>query len=332
MSIGKKHITGHYTLVEVMMAMGIFLIMMTIMMQFFTSAQEVWNNSSKRNMLYADARVAMNLVTREIQSMLYNNDDDGVSGIYPFWYEWTELDASLGSGEAVPTTIRTYFEDNDELPEKTDSTSYLTALNFISTTDLKPVEQGSDVCEIRYRFIPVYSAGTPNSINDIRGGKFERSCTAEYSGNPPTLTSAALYNFAANPYVATSPTATRVTSIWSNTNPPSISSAAFETVINGVYSMNFTCYVWNSGLASYYPMNTTGVDMNNNNTYSNYHYGLGTGTPLPIAIRIDMKLMDPKDLKKLAWAIYQNDTKEIDDLKPKIRTFSKVIYVGRRED
>ena len=68
MSIRKKHITWRYTLIEVMMAMGIFLIMMTIMMQFFTSAQEVWNNSSKRNMIYADARVAMNLMTREIQS------------------------------------------------------------------------------------------------------------------------------------------------------------------------------------------------------------------------------------------------------------------------
>ncbi|MFA6717189.1 MAG: hypothetical protein WCS27_17555, partial [Victivallaceae bacterium] len=127
MSIRETHMTRHYTIVEVMMAMGIFLVMMTIMMQFFTSAQEIWNNSSKRNMLYSDARVAMNLMTREIQSMLYRNDETDGTGIYPFWYEWREItgtiedyDNNLDSGrttENMPAAIRTYFETNDELPE-----------------------------------------------------------------------------------------------------------------------------------------------------------------------------------------------------------------------
>ena len=84
MSINRKNIIRNYTIVEVMVAMGIFLIMMTIMMQFFTSAQKVWNASAKRNMIYADARVAMNLMTREIQCMLYDNDDTDGSDIYPF--------------------------------------------------------------------------------------------------------------------------------------------------------------------------------------------------------------------------------------------------------
>ncbi|MDD5599631.1 MAG: hypothetical protein PHV82_16925 [Victivallaceae bacterium] len=330
MSIRKKHMTRHYTLVEVMMAMGIFLIMMTIMMQFFTSAQEIWNNSSKRNMLYADARVSMNLMTREIQSMLYRNDDTDGSGIYPFWYEWTDLDASLG-GETVPTEVKTYFKDNDELPEKTSGDSYLTALNFISATDLKPIEKGSDVCEIRYRFIPVYCNGTPNSINDIKGGKLQRSCIAEYKADG-TLTDTTAYNFAEcyyrgiNPGTGTSgdpgyPYDKRVLNIWNASD--------FDTVINGVYSLNFTCYRWNSGLASYEPMDQ---DEHNVEGGSITGYNLATGTPYPVAIRIDMKLLDPKDLKKLVFAICQGDTKQVNILKQKIRTFSKVIYLGKRED
>ena len=91
MLVRKKHIIRHYTIVEVMVAMGIFLVMMTIMMQFFTSAQKVWNLASKKNMMYADARVAMNLMTRELQSMLYDNEVD--TGTYPFWHEWQDITA-----------------------------------------------------------------------------------------------------------------------------------------------------------------------------------------------------------------------------------------------
>jgi type II secretory pathway pseudopilin PulG len=344
MSIREKHIARHYTLVEVMMAMGIFLIMMTIMMQFFTSAQEVWNNSSKRNMIYADARVAMNLMTREIQSVLYNNDDNGVSGIYPFWYEWITINETslYDSGGSVPAPVETYFLSNNDLSPQTGGTdsgrAYLTALNFISATDLKSVEKGSDVCEIRYKFIPVYSVGTPNSANDIKGGILKRSCTGEYrtSTNLNTTGAGGYYNFADNPYSG-APQASRLTAIWSAS-----SSEDFKTVINGVYALSFYCYKWDSGLAYHYPMNTSGMGINGNTTYADYSYGLGNGTPLPVAIRIDMKLMDPKDLKRLAYNIYIAGTatgserteaeEEVKVLERKIRSFSKVIYLGKRED
>jgi type II secretory pathway pseudopilin PulG len=325
MLIGKKHIIRHYTIVEVMVAMGIFLVMMTIMMQFFTSAQQVWNAASKRNITYADARVAMNIMTRELQSMLYDNDDD--TGIYPFWHEWTDINVD---GESR-TDIDTYFLANDDLVAQIGGTnsgkSYLTALNFISTTDLKPVDEGSDICEIRYRFIPVYFDATA-SVSNAKGGKLQRSCTAEYYVSGST-TSANDYNFATYPYVDTSNPAGRVTSVFPS-GAPTTAATDFQTVITGVYSMRFTCYKWVDGTG------LTIVDPTDSNTKNPANgdpgYTLAMGTPAPVAVRIDMKLMDPKDLKKLAFAIKTSNNKEIRDLKQKMRTFSKVIYLGKREN
>ena len=334
MSIRGKNIIRHYTIVEVMVAMGIFLVMMTIMMQFFTSAQKVWNLASKKNMLYADARVAMNLMTRELQSVLYDSDTDS-SNIYPFWYEWT----TIGADGKNRSEIDEYFVDNKDLPENgSTGVPYLTQLNFISTTDLKPVDEGSDVCEIRYKFIPVYfDATTPTSFNDVKGGKLQRCCTAEYYDNSGTATQTPSgefqdYNFAANPYDITN--TNRVVDIWTANS----TALGFQTVITGVYSLRFTCFAWNGSLTSLDAMDTSG-SLKGVGTITGYN--LITGTPKPVAVRIDMKLMDPKDLRKLAYYIYvANHTgfsasevkeaeKQIRVLKQAMRTFSKVIYLGK---
>ncbi len=357
MSIRKKHIIRHYTIVEVMVAMGIFLIMMTIMMQFFNSAQKVWNLASKKNMMYADARVAMNLMTRELQSMLFKNTDTDGSDIYPFWYEWTETDVDLTGTESITTELEDHWVDNKDLSEKVVGASpkdaYLTSLNFIATTDIKAVDAGSDVCEIRYKFIPIYfETASPTSANDVKGGKLVRSCTAEYY-DATTLTNVfksttTPYNFSTYYYrgdvttVAAIPLGTsyreRVATIWRDATDD-LDVAPFQTVITGVYSLRFTCYFWNetsNALETLEPMNRTapGKSTNNSNiTIANgfpIAYDLATGTPAPVAIRIDMKLMDPKDLKKLAYYIHEGNTKQIKVLKQTMRTFSKVIYLGKR--
>lgn len=364
MSVRRKHMIRCYTIVEVMVAMGIFLVMMTIMMQFFTSAQKVWNAVSKRNIMYADARIAMNVMTREIQSMLYNNDNDG-TGIYPFWLEWTSVNVDSKTRydnwiQPVPSPPKTIYEY--DFRDNVSSVDYLTALNFMSTTDLKSVDEGSDVCEIRYRFVPVYFEGsTPYSINNVKGGKLERSCTAEYY-DTLTLTNdvdtimpkANPYNFLEFSYrgkiadlVAPYNTLehqNRVATIWSN-DTEDFDVAPFQTVITGVYSLRFTCYVWNtSGLITLAPMDRTapGEDHTGSPITAPTPYDLATGTPVPVAIRIDMKLMDSKDLKKLAFNIYvaangsssekAGARKQIRNLKQKMRTFSKVIYLGKREN
>jgi len=347
--------------------MGIFLVMMTIMMQFFTSAQQVWNAASKRNIMYADARVAMNIMTRELQSMLYRNDGNDLSGsIYPFWLEWTETNVDLTGTESITSQLEDHWVDNKDLPEKVigviPKDAYLTALNFISTTDLKSVDEGSDVCEIRYKFIPVYfTSNSPASANDVKGGKLQRSCVAEYSATGIQSLDVD-YNFAdchyrgANPGTGIAgdpgyPYDERVLNIWKDSSVTP-DPTPFQTVISGVYSLRFTCYFWNSTDADaskhfldiLMVMNSLGKNISGTNIITPLPYNLAMGTPAPVAVRIDMKLMAPKDLKKLAYNIYvfeysgssvsekKGAEKQIRTLKQKMRTFSKVIYLGKQEN
>ena len=208
--------------------------------------------------------------------------------------------------------------------------------------------------------MPVYfTTSTPKSVNDVKGGYFKRSCTEEYYNDSGTekLTNVfdstnKPYNFSLFPYqgdvtVVGSLSAPnndnnhkkRVATIWRNNatdDDADFVGAPFRTVISGVYSLRFTCYTWKSSkLEILVPMDRTvsgstygqappGLTINT--------YDLATGTPVPVAIRIDMKLMDPKDLKKLAIAIHRTNTKEIKILKQRMRTFSKVIYLGNLDN
>ena len=71
-----------FTLVELIMAMAVFSILALIMMRFYSSAQQVWSKASQRTEMYNDAHVALDLMTRELQCTLYDNDNTA-QGIYP---------------------------------------------------------------------------------------------------------------------------------------------------------------------------------------------------------------------------------------------------------
>ena len=69
-----------------MAAMGVFSIIMVVMLSFLSSTQKAWSETSANGEVYENARIALDLLTRDIQSALYNNDDSS-KGIYPFWHE-----------------------------------------------------------------------------------------------------------------------------------------------------------------------------------------------------------------------------------------------------
>ncbi|MDD3117666.1 MAG: prepilin-type N-terminal cleavage/methylation domain-containing protein [Victivallales bacterium] len=70
----KKKIIHGFTLLELIVAMGIFSVLMLMLMQFFSSAQQIWTSSEKRNTVYADARIAMDLMSSVLQTTFYRPD------------------------------------------------------------------------------------------------------------------------------------------------------------------------------------------------------------------------------------------------------------------
>lgn len=68
----KKQIFYIFTLVELLVAMSVFSILLVLMLQFFSGAQKMWTGMEEKNNLYADARVAMDLMSTLLQSTYYS--------------------------------------------------------------------------------------------------------------------------------------------------------------------------------------------------------------------------------------------------------------------
>ncbi len=196
-----------FTLIEVLAAMAVFMVLVSVMMQFFTSARTLWLTSSRRTDLYTNASIALDMMARDLQCALYNNDDTiGLQGIYPFWFREYDQDTGVGT------------ENVEEL-------------NFITSTDLKTMAASSNICEVRYTYVKIEgSLVQDDSSVDIPAGWLVRSCVADNLA-------ASDYDFMNYPYSTAG--ANRMTDIWETTNK-------YKKVIPGVISLDFICYKDNS--------------------------------------------------------------------------------------
>jgi hypothetical protein len=108
-----------FTLIELIAAMGVFSIIMLIMISLFSSTQKIWNLTRQKSTMYENARIALDIMARDIQCIYYEY------GKVPFYHH-------PGSGAA----------DNDT-----------EALYFVSATNSLPsYDCNTRLCEIAYKF------------------------------------------------------------------------------------------------------------------------------------------------------------------------------------
>ena len=96
-----------FTLVELLVALGVFAVLLVMAMRFFSGAQRLCGATDRKNNLYADARVAMDLMATLIQNVYYS--DGGV----PFVIDQSEV----GSGKIYFPT----HQPLNDFPEKATS-------------------------------------------------------------------------------------------------------------------------------------------------------------------------------------------------------------------
>jgi len=142
-SLKKQSINASFTLIELLAAMGVLTIIMFVLISFFSSAQKAWTMSNARAETYENARIALDLITRDLQAIYYLPDK------VPFWHV------------AVENVSWNEYRSND-------------MLCFISATPVPPNEDcSSNLCEIKYQ---KYYATDHSDSND---GWLRRSCTGD---------------------------------------------------------------------------------------------------------------------------------------------------------
>ena len=75
----RKKIKRCFTLLELMVSMGVFAILMLALMQFFSSAQNIWTASNAKTELYENAKIAMNLIATDLMNLYYEHGKPGDS-------------------------------------------------------------------------------------------------------------------------------------------------------------------------------------------------------------------------------------------------------------
>jgi prepilin-type N-terminal cleavage/methylation domain-containing protein len=327
-----------YTLVELLMAMAIFAIISVIMMRFFNSAQQIWSKASQKNVLYSDARVALDMMAAELQGALYDNNT--TTGIYPFWNEYKSLqDAEFtGIGYNCTTTFGG-LKEADRYGK-----NFVPQLNFIAATTYLPNSNvKSNVCEIKYIFLPVrydtdpvnYPTGKwiiTGTADPLSGGILARACIGDRDTLNATNISNTngLYNFLLLPNLPAN--TDRVDRIFNVA-----SSGPYQKVIDGIIDMEITCYTLNGGLLkSYNPMKNGGVIATvaadglrvDGDLVANIG-GLRTGSPFPVAIKIDLYMLAERDMHEWLTALNNNNLSHANIIKSeRMRCFSKTIYLS----
>lgn len=350
----KYHQSRPFTLIEILAAMSIFLILSLIMMRFFNSTQKIFRISSQRNSLYSDARIALDIISNDLQCSMYNNET--VNEIYPFWFQ------KINDLNAVNNSF--YPESND-----------WTCLNFIASTPLKPPAATSNICEMRYTFVPMGAAATDNASDPGKGlpdgltGKFlsqdwqgwlVRSCT----GNKIKLTTPPYlevdnpqFNFYNLPISGfdTAWKAWRLNAIWvqnafynQDTNKlisnfdmatgtgtdlslytGTSSFSAWQKVIPNVVRLKFTCFWFNPATnktETYPPLELTGSPPAAAPALPEY------GTTYPRSVKIELSLLGDTDWREWITAISNGDNSGAAKiLQQKMRTFSKTVYMPKKK-
>ena len=89
-----KTVKYKFTLAEILVAMAVFSILLTLMLQFFSGARTLWTANEKRASVYADASIALDLMANLLQTTYLSK---------------TEPVLAAGGGTSVPPENQTPF-------------------------------------------------------------------------------------------------------------------------------------------------------------------------------------------------------------------------------
>ncbi len=72
----RKNKKSFFTLLEVLVSMGVFSLLMLALMQFFSAAQGVWEKTGNKAELFESAKTAMDIIANDLACAYYEMDHD----------------------------------------------------------------------------------------------------------------------------------------------------------------------------------------------------------------------------------------------------------------
>ncbi|HCE44841.1 MAG TPA: hypothetical protein DET40_14975 [Lentisphaeria bacterium] len=264
-----------FTLIELIAAMGVFSILMLVMLSFFDGAQRAWSNCINRGQIYENARVAMDLITRDLQCAYYEVDKT------PFWYKG----------------YTSYSGASDEMYNQQ-------MLAFVAVTSVPPSDNcNSKICEVKYQLYN-YDASF-GGLDPKKEGWLMRSATGDRREDPvgsgtyvdnvySALNVSGKLNYYNNFTVSKDGAPTATTNVFTAN---SASSEDFQKVIPYVTKLEFISYYRSVTPATWLPPSV--IEIAPDLVGDGASYPLPASTykmTFPYSVRIEISLLD-----QVAW-------------------------------
>lgn len=127
-----------FTLIEIMVATVIMVILVGLVIQITSEVLKVWNRSSGKLSANAEARIAMDLLTQDLETAVFRNNGQ----------QWLRVEAALETGAT----------------DKVNATEQTVGLKLFSPALDRPSGPG-DICAIGYRlaYKQSYASTSPNT-------------------------------------------------------------------------------------------------------------------------------------------------------------------------
>ena len=150
----------NFTLVELLVALGVFSILLVIFMQFFSGMRLAWTNTERRSDAHYSARIAMDLLSNMIGSMYYSNasTDKWENTVqFPFMVK------RAAAGSNNPTALYLASKGNVDLPGSC-------PVKFIGIQYVNPINNDFKFSvSDEKRFYAIYLTVVSNADKDAEG-------------------------------------------------------------------------------------------------------------------------------------------------------------------
>jgi hypothetical protein len=324
----KRKSSSPFTLIELIVSMGIFIVIMLVLVQFMDVAQKLWLTCGKKTTTFEDARIAMDMITRDLQSVLYN-EENSTKGIYPFWHEADDRINFISStlvGANGDAPVDVYVPKIREIKwARTDSNAASGVRDLGIVKAYHPIASGTNLTTgVLVRAV----------TGDSSDWKYNFPYVPRNTTNPQRVYSIwkAYAGSGSSPYLPTNPDYSGTTE-----TVPSTGGSGFIQVIPYVVSLKFTCY--NKAGQNIRDKNGNGTP-EESSADCDYVYNStesASSSPLPYMVLVDLTLLDRTSWEK--WLAMGGNVNAPDSdpagartfRQNNQRTFSKMIFIGERE-
>lgn len=282
----------YFSLVELMAVMAILSILILVAFQFFSTTQNTWIVTDAKKSTFEDARIALDLISRDIESAYYGD------GSAPFWH-WN---GSRPGG---------WKEYRNEL------------LAFVTDTAIPPNSKcTSTLCEVKYQLY--YAAGRTTQDDIENEGWVRRSVTGnKNSSDSDNKKWNYLNNFIVGFTTSNDSDGNPIASFTAN----SMSSEDYQKLIPHVIDLSFICYTGTGTVIN--PDTTTSTTADSYDVRVQQPY---FPTVVTVSLTVMDKDSWQKWIKLQGGYVYPaNETTAAQVFRVNHQvTFTKMIYLGDR--